>query len=100
MPARINVNDERRIDCTAEQRFFLLMPVEGRVRFCHYGREDELEPGDFALFDGQAPGRLEFTEPNTSFHLVLSAKDLKARLDRKSTRLNSSHVKISYAVFC
>src|SRR5690606_40322373 len=25
---------------------------------------------------------------------------LKPRLDRKSTRLNSSHVKISYAVFC
>src|SRR5690606_39115259 len=24
----------------------------------------------------------------------------KARVDRKSTRLNSSHVKISYAVFC
>src|SRR5690606_41148561 len=24
----------------------------------------------------------------------------KVRLDRKSTRLNSSHVKISYAVFC
>src|SRR5690606_39466982 len=25
---------------------------------------------------------------------------VKVRLDRKSTRLNSSHVKISYAVFC
>src|SRR2546430_3105922 len=25
---------------------------------------------------------------------------LKARLDRKSTRLNSSHSQISYAVFC
>src|SRR5579883_3375402 len=25
---------------------------------------------------------------------------VKLRLDRKSTRLNSSHVKISYAVFC
>src|SRR5690625_6785630 len=25
---------------------------------------------------------------------------LKAKLDRKSTRLNSSHVAISYAVFC
>src|SRR5439155_26230711 len=25
---------------------------------------------------------------------------LKTRLDRKSTRLNSSHVAISYAVFC
>src|SRR5690606_25094593 len=30
--------------------------------------------------------------------LVLGAKDMA--LDRKSTRLNSSHVKISYAVFC
>src|SRR5690606_40974279 len=26
--------------------------------------------------------------------------DLHVALDRKSTRLNSSHVKISYAVFC
>src|SRR5690606_41520344 len=26
--------------------------------------------------------------------------DLSKNLDRKSTRLNSSHVKISYAVFC
>src|SRR6266540_5551784 len=25
---------------------------------------------------------------------------LRARLDRKSTRLNSSHITISYAVFC
>src|SRR5438067_7018775 len=28
------------------------------------------------------------------------APDHLARLDRKSTRLNSSHVSISYAVFC
>src|SRR5690606_40969674 len=27
-------------------------------------------------------------------------EDLDEALDRKSTRLNSSHVKISYAVFC
>src|SRR5690606_42070252 len=36
-------------------------------------------------------------------HLQFAAKDLAAqhgRGDRKSTRLNSSHVKISYAVFC
>src|SRR5690606_39939934 len=34
---------------------------------------------------------------------VVSAADIKAAQqvrDRKSTRLNSSHVKISYAVFC
>src|SRR5207302_8999730 len=29
-----------------------------------------------------------------------SAKDRRRRRDRKSTRLNSSHVKISYAVSC
>src|SRR5690606_41859985 len=29
-----------------------------------------------------------------------AAGDRRASLDRKSTRLNSSHVKISYAVFC
>src|SRR5437660_9813820 len=32
-------------------------------------------------------------------HRIYSAEDLE-RLDRKSTRLNSSHVAISYAVFC
>src|SRR5690606_40195702 len=39
--------------------------------------------------------------------LLAALQDLKARvgdndaaIDRKSTRLNSSHVKISYAVFC
>src|SRR5690606_39557586 len=31
------------------------------------------------------------------FHVV---KELNNGLDRKSTRLNSSHVEISYAVFC
>src|SRR5690606_40208391 len=30
----------------------------------------------------------------------LRADDLEPQGDRKSTRLNSSHVKISYAVFC
>src|SRR5690625_5778792 len=28
------------------------------------------------------------------------AEEMKEKLDRKSTRLNSSHVAISYAVFC
>src|SRR5690606_41266658 len=30
----------------------------------------------------------------------LQRNDLNSHQDRKSTRLNSSHVKISYAVFC
>src|SRR5262245_63945042 len=32
--------------------------------------------------------------------LVKMANDIAAFLDRKSTRLNSSHLGISYAVFC
>src|SRR3712207_8851812 len=31
---------------------------------------------------------------------LLTRLGLRARLDRKSTRLNSSHANISYAVFC
>src|SRR5436309_4969642 len=33
-------------------------------------------------------------------HALKHQNDRAARGDRKSTRLNSSHVKISYAVFC
>src|SRR5690606_39505116 len=33
-------------------------------------------------------------------HLIQHGGPLGITLDRKSTRLNSSHVKISYAVFC
>src|SRR3712207_6926327 len=32
--------------------------------------------------------------------LHISKEEQKERLDRKSTRLNSSHANISYAVFC
>src|SRR5690606_41579813 len=47
-----------------------------------------------ALLDPQPQMLAAATERNIQ-HLV----DLEV-LDRKSTRLNSSHVKISYAVFC
>src|SRR5690606_8224202 len=36
-----------------------------------------------------------------SFHVIMGTEALPGKVrDRKSTRLNSSHVKISYAVFC
>src|SRR5690606_40507545 len=47
-----------------------------------------------------APAYAQSDEAGT---LVVSARaEIKAEpdIDRKSTRLNSSHVKISYAVFC
>src|SRR2546427_7739824 len=39
---------------------------------------------------------MEYTVPTYAYDMVT----LVARLDRKSTRLNSSHSQISYAVFC
>src|SRR2546426_8278960 len=36
----------------------------------------------------------------TAAALVLLPADYRVRTDRKSTRLNSSHLVISYAVFC
>src|SRR5690625_2168970 len=39
-----------------------------------------------------------FLAENAEFSRICAEHDLK--LDRKSTRLNSSHVAISYAVFC
>src|SRR5436309_12652453 len=47
-----------------------------------------------------------FRSPTVTFEDVGGVRQAKAQLrgfacrDRKSTRLNSSHVKISYAVFC
>src|SRR5690349_22807285 len=40
---------------------------------------------------------------SVGINCALGARDMRpyvAELDRKSTRLNSSHVEISYAVFC
>src|SRR5204863_8367054 len=46
---------------------------------------------------------LEYWTPRAEVHKVwfsLFTPQVGDRLDRKSTRLNSSHVEISYAVFC
>src|SRR5256885_13109835 len=39
-------------------------------------------------------------EPPRHEHVAPPERDLRLRGDRKSTRLNSSHLVISYAVFC
>src|SRR5690606_41858042 len=51
------------------------------------------------LNDLETPHQLFSLEFRCSFG-QLNAQISCDRLDRKSTRLNSSHVKISYAVFC
>src|SRR6266511_1001853 len=44
--------------------------------------------------------RHQWQRPETPDPLVRVMRRTRVRRDRKSTRLNSSHVKISYAVFC
>src|SRR5688572_31700020 len=61
-----------------------LDPLDKKVTIAHGEMEGKL-PYDFLVF---ALGRRLATERITGF------------LDRKSTRLNSSHSQISYAVFC
>src|SRR5437868_13075245 len=54
------------------------------------------KPGRSAVGSAQPPSkRLLFVDDEPSIRLTLPPI-----LDRKSTRLNSSHVSISYAVFC
>src|SRR5690606_41793461 len=44
--------------------------------------------------------RIQPRPPDAIAHLIVDRDVTVADRDRKSTRLNSSHVKISYAVFC
>src|SRR5690625_6443338 len=53
-------------------------------------REDMIDPA--ILRPGRLDVKIKIERPDAE-----SARDI---LDRKSTRLNSSHVAISYAVFC
>src|SRR5690625_6840351 len=53
-----------------------------------------------ALFDAEeAADRFRFPKANKTLNALEETLE-KVEEDRKSTRLNSSHVAISYAVFC
>src|SRR5204862_2487658 len=43
---------------------------------------------------------INITKPTIDLKVKMDDLDARQHLDRKSTRLNSSHVEISYAVFC
>src|SRR5690625_5434221 len=86
---------------------------QGEVdQIIHCG-DSELNYGDEVLqgiqivagntdFDPEFPNELVFDVKGTTFYVVHGhMHNIKETLeDRKSTRLNSSHVAISYAVFC
>src|SRR3989442_11485741 len=51
-----------------------------------------------AMYDGHIVPSSFLRHSPTPLHISTATKDEEQ--DRKSTRLNSSHVRISYAVFC
>src|SRR5690606_40972283 len=63
-------------------------------------------PGDFIVVDPKTEItkskfiKSRFLDDKISVAILFSLIDHILDKDRKSTRLNSSHVKISYAVFC
>src|SRR2546426_2218724 len=68
----------------------------------HLRRPQSLRPGRGARAGpGVFPHRKKVLKaPDTSKARVLVVGDVMLDRDRKSTRLNSSHLVISYAVFC
>src|SRR5699024_11348559 len=80
----------------------------------HYGYSQPI--GGVIVYDGQiSPSgvgfdiacgnkavktNLLYTDIQTNIASIMDEIAGKVQLDRKSTRLNSSHVSISYAVFC
>src|SRR5947208_6525257 len=72
------------------------MRRENQIKDSHNQNHSHAEP------DAHANSRSIVASDSSAVHLVASPHRLnkKERLDRKSTRLNSSHQIISYAVFC
>src|SRR5262245_10067354 len=81
----------------------------GRLQRCAPGIPPHVAPAqDVLVFapprpeaDGCLPVPAAIREPLVGYkELLTNQRDRIAELDRKSTRLNSSHLGISYAVFC
>src|SRR3712207_8274368 len=62
-------------------------------------RPVRLGRGVLPVPDGPQPGEPTMAVNGTTLHFLTRLAGLTG-LDRKSTRLNSSHANISYAVFC
>src|SRR5690625_6830433 len=75
----------------------LLTPTKGTVQIGNYTITADKKPEDLKQLRSQVG--VVFQYPEHQLFEETIAKDI-AFGDRKSTRLNSSHVAISYAVFC
>src|SRR3712207_8493251 len=75
-----------------------LFPYTTLFRSQHYGIYILLKGHYSALC--QPDGDITFNSTGNSGMATAGSGDVLTGIDRKSTRLNSSHANISYAVFC
>src|SRR3989442_7323839 len=77
-------------------------PSEAKARAIGHERPVWTGPSSTAGLFGfpPPPGRLTKYQANATVARIARAAMTTTVEDRKSTRLNSSHVRISYAVFC
>src|SRR5258708_27201705 len=82
-----------------------LFPYTTLFRSSHHvaladGKRPDIAAGGGKVNPGAIGGEDQTGETDQGVHLVRGGSRLNIRRDRKSTRLNSSHQIISYAVFC
>src|SRR3712207_290319 len=77
------------------QPVYVMLPV-GVLVFLHYGVEPMAIVMQEDAYDGQPSQHIALCPREQS----LALRATSVVIDRKSTRLNSSHANISYAVFC
>src|SRR2546422_5935212 len=76
------------VNTSSQADSYVALPAAANGVFAGVAAEDFFETG-FAFASGTDPSTVNGTTPAAPYNL-----------DRKSTRLNSSHGYISYAVFC
>src|SRR5690606_42143684 len=82
------------------------LSLHDALPICQDGRGDnEIVCPDASPHDEEAAGAehrlfIQLLGPHPKIRLLDEKVFIHLSIDRKSTRLNSSHVKISYAVFC
>src|SRR5215469_3785336 len=98
--------------CTIQANLFLLMRSNLILPGCFLAEDlffflmirrpprSTLFPYTTLFRSRRDPRTGERADPAHRAHIAPAARGGTARRDRKSTRLNSSHVEISYAVFC
>src|SRR3712207_7081504 len=83
--------------------FFLMIRRPPRSTLFPYTtlfRSDQVDPAGHAIDAIEMLLRLHDLTVDGGLPRSVDGKDFRAEADRKSTRLNSSHANISYAVFC